>query len=247
MILFGLEGLPEVTPGFDLGGRILAELDRTGRRLEAGDVVAVCQKVVSKAEGRLARLEEVTPGAEARALAQEGEDAREVEVVLSETRRMARIRGSVRIAETRHGFVCANAGVDRSNAPPGTLCLLPEDPDASARRLAERFRSAVRGASVGVAITDTWGRPFRLGAVNVAIGVAGMPALSELSGARDPAGRRLRSTTLALADEVAAAAGLLMGKLRRVPVVVVRGCPLPDAPPGCGRDLLRDAALDLFR
>ncbi len=246
MILFGLDGLPEVEPGFDLAALILDGIDRTGRRLERGDVVAVCQKVVSKAEGRLVRLDEVEPGAEACAVAARGGlDAREVEVILSESQRVVRMRGTVLIAETRHGFVCANAGVDRSNAPPGTLCLLPGDPDASARRLAARLGDA--GACVGVVITDTWGRPFRLGAVNVAIGVAGIPALVDYRGTRDAAGRVLRSTTIALADEIAASAGLLMGKVRRTPVVVVRGCPLPDALPSVGKDLLREAGEDLFR
>jgi len=245
MTFFALGGLPEVTPGDDLAARILDDLARGGRHLADDDVVLICQKVVSKAEGRLVLLDRVEPGPEALSAAGPDEDPREVEVVLAESRRMVRVRGAVRIAETRHGFVCANAGVDRSNAPPGTLCLLPEDPDASARRLRERFREA--GARVGVVITDTWGRPFRLGAVNTAIGVAGIPALVDYRGQLDAAGRTLRSTTIAFADEIAAAAGLLMGKLRRAPVVVARGCPLPEAPEGTGRTLLRDPGEDLFR
>ncbi len=245
MTFFTLGGLPEVMPGDDLAALILDDLARDGRHLADDDVVVVCQKVVSKAEGRLVLLDRVEPGPEALSAADPDEDPREVEVVFAESRQMVRVRGSVRIAETRHGFVCANAGVDRSNAPPGTLCLLPEDPDASARRLRERFREA--GARVGVVITDTWGRPFRLGAVNTAIGVAGIPALVDYRGQLDAAGRMLRSTTVAFADEIAAATGLLMGKLRRAPVVVARGCPLPDAPGGTGRSLLRDPGEDLFR
>ncbi len=243
MILEGVEGLPEVEPGCDLPGLVLGTLDR---RLEPGDVVVICQKAVSKAEGRIVRLDDVRPGDEARDLARRsGADPREIEVVFGESARMVRARGDVLIAETAHGFVCANAGVDRSNAPPGTLCLLPLDPDASARRIAARFRAA--GQPVGVVVTDTWGRPFRLGAVDVAIGVAGLPALLDYRGRRDAAGRELRSTAVAVADAIAAAAGLLMGKLRRVPVVVARGCPLPDTPAGSARDLLRDRRKDLFR
>ena len=244
MTLFGLDGLPEVVPGDDLVALILRDLDRAGKRLKAGDVVVICQKVVSKAEGRLVRLDEITPGEEALEAAGD-RDPRELEVVRAESRRIVRNRGAVLISETRHGFICANAGVDHSNAPAGMLCLLPEDPDASARRLVEGFRAA--GTPVGVVVTDTWGRPFRLGAVNVAIGVAGIPVLHDHRGQQDPAGRTLRTTTVAVADEIAAAAGLVMGKLRRTPVVVIRGCPLPDAPAESGRELLRDPGEDLFR
>ena len=222
-----VEGLPEVRPGDDLGGMLAERLAPAHPR--DGDVVAITQKVVSKAEGRI-----VAEGVGGRAAWIERESVRVV----------AR-RGDLVIAETRHGFVCANAGVDASNVGAGFLTLLPEDPDASA----ERLRSALRerlGVDVGVVVTDTFGRPWRQGLVNVAIGCAGLPALVDLRGATDHYGRRLETTVIALADEVAAASGLVMGKSARVPAALVRGL-MTSAEPGRARDLIRPAEDDLFR
>ena len=215
-----IRGLPEIADGDDLAALVASVAE-----LEDADVVVVTQKVVSKAEGR------VVP---------EGEDW-----VARETKRVVARRGDLVIAETRHGLVCANAGVDRSNVPQGFLSLLPEDPDASAARIAEGLRGAT-GREVAVVITDTFGRPWRHGVVNVAIGVAGLPALVDLRGEKDSHGKVLEATVIALADEVAAAAGLVQGKADGVPVAIVRGL-TPQGPPGTGRDLRRGREDDLFR
>ena len=264
-----LTGLPEITEGDALIPLVIEAMARAGLEPEDGDCLAVCQKVVSKSEGRVARLDELKPSRIARAWALANDrDPREIQAVVAEARRMVRTGESVLITETHHGFVCANSGVDLSNAPPDSLCLLPEDPDASAARLRAEIRAAT-GRRIAVLITDTWGRPFRLGAVDVAIGMAGLPALLDHRGASDAAGRELTASALALPDAVAAAAGLVMGKVRRIPAVVVRG--LPEAASGTegettgegesngdgGDDrrddragaaaLLRDAGEDLFR
>lgn len=211
-----------------------------------GDVVAVAQKVVSKAEGRIVALAGVRPGSAARALAgATGKDPALCELILAESRRVVRQRGGTVICETRHGLVCANAGIDSSNAPAGTVVLLPRDPDASARRLQARIAAAV-GGRVGVVVTDTHGRAFRRGLVNVAIGAAGFAALVDHRGARDRGGRTLVATDQALADELAAAAGLYMGKDTGTPAVVVSGVATAPAPGGAAV-LLRDPAHDLFR
>ena len=248
MRLIGIGGLPEVAPGDDLAQLTLHGLTGAGVRLASGDVMVFCHKVVSKAEDRVAPLDQMRPQKITRAWALANRrDPREVQAVLAEALRVVRAEGALLITETRHGFVCANSGVDRSNTPPGTLCLLPEHPDRSARRLAERFTAAA-GAKIGVVITDTWGRPFRLGAINVAIGIAGVPALLDYRGRSDPAGRTLSSSTVAVADELAAAAGLVMGKLRRIPAVLVRGLQCDGAAvPGTGAALLRDRGEDIFR
>jgi coenzyme F420-0:L-glutamate ligase/coenzyme F420-1:gamma-L-glutamate ligase len=213
----------------------------------AGDVVVVAQKVVSKAEGRTRNLTEVTAGEEAIRLAPHlvaAPDPRFVQVVLDESVRVLRTE-RVLITETRHGYVCANSGVDHSNIPGSdVVTLLPIDPDASAERLRTRL-GEVTGAEVGVIVSDTFGRPWRLGIVTVALGVAGMPALIDMRGRKDDAGRDLHATVLAVADEVAAASGLVMGKTRRTPVVVVRGLELEGT--GIGAELIRPAAEDLFR
>ena len=244
----GLEGFPEIRTGDDLARLTCEAVARAGEELREGDVLVFCQKSVSKAEGRLVRRDRIRPAKVVSAWAREHRrDPCEIQAALAEARRVVRVAGPVLITETRQGFVCANSGVDGSNTAPGTLCLLPEDPDRSARGLAEQLAAAT-GARLGVVITDTWGRPFRLGAVNVALGVAGFPALIHHRGRRDPAGRSLRSSTLAVADEVAAAAGLLMGKLRRIPAVLARGLPAcASGPPGTGRQLLRSRGEDIFR
>jgi coenzyme F420-0:L-glutamate ligase/coenzyme F420-1:gamma-L-glutamate ligase len=211
-----------------------------------GDVVAVAHKVVSKAEGRIVPLAGVRPGPAARALAaQTGKDPALCELILSESRRVVRRRGGTVICETHHGFVCANAGIDSSNAPEGAVVLLPVDPDASARRLQARIAAAV-GGRVGLIVTDTHGRAFRRGLVNVAIGVAGFAPVIDHRGGHDRAGRVLVATDQALADELAAAAGIQMGKDSGTPAVVVSGLDTPPAPGGAG-ELVRDPAHDLFR
>jgi coenzyme F420-0:L-glutamate ligase/coenzyme F420-1:gamma-L-glutamate ligase len=212
----------------------------------AGDVLAVAHKVVSKAEGRVVALASVRPGPAARALADEtGKEPALCELILAESRRVVRRRAGTIICETHHGLVCANAGVDSSNAPEGAVVLLPVAPDASARRLQARVAAAV-GGRVGLVVTDTHGRAFRRGLVNVAIGVAGFEAIVDHRGGRDREGRLLVATDQALADELAATAGMLMGKGAGTPAVVVSGVDTPPGPGGAGA-LVRDPAHDLFR
>jgi coenzyme F420-0:L-glutamate ligase/coenzyme F420-1:gamma-L-glutamate ligase len=252
--LIGLDGIPEVRPGDDLAGLIGDAVAAAGIGLVAGDVVVVTHKVVSKAEGRLVSLAEIEPSDLARRFAAGvGKDARQVEVVLRESRRIVRMdreRGII-IAETSHGLICANAGVDASNVGPETVCLLPSDPDASAAglraALGARFGFAAEAAP-GVIVTDSFGRPWRTGIVNVAIGVAGLAPLADYRGQHDAAGYELGVTVLAVADELAAAAELLMHKLAARPVVIVRGYEPPvAAAAGTGQDLILDASRDLFR
>jgi coenzyme F420-0:L-glutamate ligase/coenzyme F420-1:gamma-L-glutamate ligase len=228
-----VEGIPEVHAGDDLAGLI-----RAAAELQPGDVLVVAQKVVSKAEGRVVRIEDVEASEQAVELAAE-RDPRELEVVLREATRLVRTRPPLVIAETPHGFVCASAGVDHSNAPePGTLVLLPVDPDDSARELSEAL-------GVAVIVSDSFGRPFRQGTTDVAIGVAGLQPLLDLRGVRDSAGYELRTTMIAVADEIAGAAELVMGKTSRVPAAIVRG--LVVGGDGGARDLVMPADRDLFR
>jgi len=222
-----LEGLPELRPGDDLAALLAGPLGSLGAR--DGDVVVVTQKVVSKAEGRVVAAEESGRAA----------------WVERETARVVARRGDLVIAETRHGFVCANAGVDESNVDAGFLSLLPEDPDASAERLRQDLEAAL-GVQLAVVITDTFGRAWRAGVVNVAIGCAGLPALVDLRGSQDDRGRALEATIVALADEVAAAAGLVMPKAGRVPAAIVRGVSA-DTPPLPASALVRPREEDLFR
>ncbi len=245
--LFALTGLPEIRKGADLARAIAAAAKQQGFTFEDGDVLVVAQKIVSKAEGRIVALRQVRPSAEARALAEQlHNDPRFLEVVLRESRRIVRKSARVLIVETHHGFVCANAGVDRSNVSGReVVALLPRHPDASAKRLAAGLRQRT-GKQVAVLISDTFGRAWRLGLVNVAIGAAGVPVLLDLRGTRDRAGKRLRATILALADELAAAAGLLMGKAGGVPAVVVRGYRYRPASEPAAR-IIRPAHEDLFR
>jgi coenzyme F420-0:L-glutamate ligase/coenzyme F420-1:gamma-L-glutamate ligase len=233
-------GLPEIREGDDLGALVAAAAS-----LEDGDVVVVAQKIVSKAEGRVVRLSELDPSPRARELAGDERDPRELEAVLRETVRVVRERGPLVIAETRHGFVCASAGVDHSNAPePGMLVLLPLDPDASARGI----RSAIRertGRAVAVVVSDSFGRPFRHGTTDVAIGVAGLEPLRDLRGTRDRIGIELRTTQIAVADELASAADLVRGKAEGIPVVVVRG--FASRGDGTASELVLERERDLFR
>lgn len=242
--LVPMPGIPDVVPGAPLAELIAAAARQAGVLLRDG-VLVVCQKVVSKAEGRVVELARVEPSPEARRLAAaEGKDPVHVELVLRESVRIVRRGHGVLIAETPHGFVCANAGVDLSNAPAeGTAVLLPEDPDASARRLRQTL--APGGDRLGVLISDTFGRPWREGLVDVAIGCAGLDPIRDERGGRDRGNRELQVTTMALADQLAAAAGLLMGKAAGIPAVWIEGIPpRGDAPL---RTLLRDPTLDLFR
>jgi coenzyme F420-0:L-glutamate ligase/coenzyme F420-1:gamma-L-glutamate ligase len=214
-----VEGLPEVTEGMELGAAIAARAE-----LRDGDVVVISQKVVSKAEGRLRRLSSVIPGAEARRIAAPlGKEPALVELILSESSRVIRAEGGILITETRHGLVCANAGIDSSNLPEsGSVLLLPEDPDASARRIRAEMR-AESGAEVATIVADSFGRPWRLGQVEVAIGCAGIAPLDDWRGRRDAGGKRLRSTRIAIADEAAAAADLVRDKASGIPAAIVRG------------------------
>lgn len=248
--LFGVPGLPEIRPGDDLAA-LLAEALVAGEGLQSGDVVVVTQKIVSKAEGRLVRLETVAPSEFARRYAAEhGKDPRQVEVVLQESRRVVRMDHGVLIAETAHGFVCANAGVDASNAGTGMVTLLPLDPDASARGLREALLRRAK-ADVAVIISDTFGRPWRAGQTNVAIGAAGIASLRSFHGVEDPYGYRLQATSIAIIDEIAAAAEIVMGKIERLPVVVVRGYSYPrprvDGADEGAKVLVRAAERDMFR
>lgn len=245
--ILGLSGMPEIREGDDLGDLILEAADRQGTSIESGDVLVVTQKVVSKAEGRIVDLAGVQPSALAMEFAAlHGRDPRHTEVVLRECKRIVRMDRGVIIAETRHGLVCANAGVDASNVGGGErVALLPKDPDASA----ERIRQTVQGrlaVEVGVVISDTFGRPWREGAVNVAIGVAGLNPLWDYRQQKDPYGYSLRTTVIAIADELAAAAELVTGKLKQVPVTVVKGYAFPRGGAGI-RALIRPAERDLFR
>jgi coenzyme F420-0:L-glutamate ligase/coenzyme F420-1:gamma-L-glutamate ligase len=243
--LLPLTGVPAVQPGADLAGLIHRAAAAAGLRLSGG-VLVVCQKVVSKAEGRIVRLADVEPSAAAREVAaRDGKDPRHVEVVMRETARVVRHSHGVWIAETRHGFVCANAGVDLSNAPEAdSAVLLPVDPDGSARRLREALVAAGEGP-LAVLVSDTFGRPWREGLVDVAIGCAGIAPLVDWRGRYDLSGRPLEVTAMARVDQLAAAAGLLMGKDAGVPAVWIEGV----APEGGGdvRALLRDSRTDLFR
>jgi coenzyme F420-0:L-glutamate ligase/coenzyme F420-1:gamma-L-glutamate ligase len=234
-----VEGLPEIGADDDLAALIA---ERT--ELEDGDVLVVAQKVVSKAEGRVVRLADVVPSERARELAGD-EDPRRHELILRESERIVRSRPPLVIAETRHGFVCASAGVDSSNAPePETVVLLPLDPDASAARLRERLRE-LTGVEVGVIVSDSFGRAWRQGTTDVAIGVAGIRPLLDLKGTRDSAGYELHATVIAVADELAGAAELVLGKTDGVPAAVIRGVDARGG--GTARELVMPAERDLFR
>jgi coenzyme F420-0:L-glutamate ligase/coenzyme F420-1:gamma-L-glutamate ligase len=239
MNVSAVTGLPEIEPGADLA-RLIAD----AAMLEDGDVVVVAQKVVSKADGRIVRLADVEPSERARALAAGG-DPRRIEVILRESARIVRLRPPLVISQTRHGFVCASAGVDASNAPgPDTLVLLPVDPDAAAAALRGRLRE-LTGRDVAVIVSDSFGRAWRQGTTDVAIGCAGLAPLVDLGGQRDRAGYELHATVIAVADEIAGAAQLVMGKLDGIPVAVVRG--LDVAGEGTAADVVMPPERDLFR
>jgi coenzyme F420-0:L-glutamate ligase/coenzyme F420-1:gamma-L-glutamate ligase len=241
--VFPLLGIPELEEGDDLGALLVDAAQRAGG-LEDADVVVVAQKAVSKVEGRIVHLDDVEPSPRARELAGDS-DPRRTEVVLRESREVVRSRPPLVIAETHHGFVCASAGVDASNAKgPGTLVLLPVDPDASARGLRERILE-LAGRDVGVVVSDSFGRAWRNGTTEVALGVAGLAPLLDLRGTRDSAGYVLHATQIAVADEIAGAAELVMGKTAGIPGAVVRG--LDVGGEGSGTDLVMPRDRDLFR
>ena len=241
--ILGLEGIPEVKEGDDLG-KLLADAAERAGGLEDGDVVVVAQKVVSKSEGGVVKLDSVEPSRYAAEISGD-RDPRQTEVILRETARIVRLRPPLVIAETRHGFVCASAGVDASNAPEGdSVVVLPRNPDGSAEALRARIEE-LTGRSVGVLVTDSFGRAWRQGTTDVAIGAAGVRTLLDLRGERDPVGYELHATTIVVADEIAGAAELVMGKTARVPAAVVRGIDV--AGTGRGSDLVMPAERDLFR
>ena len=245
ILLLPVRGIPEAEPGAPLGRWIVDALAAGGQAIERGDILVVAQKIVSKAEGRVVKLAGVTASDFAMRIA-EGRDARVLELVLRETRRIVRMDRGVLIAETAHGFVCANAGVDLSNVDGGaSASLLPLDPDASAARIAGEIES-ITGAAVGVIVSDTFGRPWREGLVDVAIGMHGFAATADCRGQVDPHGYPLQATILADADQLAAAAGLVFRKTERVPVCLIRGFRLTPGQ-GTARDLVRPPEKDLFR
>jgi coenzyme F420-0:L-glutamate ligase/coenzyme F420-1:gamma-L-glutamate ligase len=245
--IIGLHGLPDITPGTDLAQLIAEAAQAQGLTFTSGDILVVTQKIVSKAEGQLVDLHTVTPSPFALQVAKlQEKNPQIVEVVLRETKRVVKMDQRTLIAETHHGFVCAHAGVDESNvAGEEIVALLPVDADASARRLRQDMRERT-GVELAVIISDTFGRPWREGLTNVAIGVAGMQPLKDYRGLPDTEGRILKVTTLAVADELAAAAELVMGKLDKTPVAVIRGYAYT---PGQGdvKQLLRKPERDLFR
>ena len=247
--LIALPGIPEVVQGASLRELFAAAVARADMGLRAGDILVVAQKIVSKAEGRVVHLSSVTPSERALDLAKAvGKDARLVELILRESRAVLRLKPGVIVVEHRLGFVMANAGIDQSNVPggEGVVLLLPANPDASARKLRDELH-AKTGVVVGVLIIDSFGRAWRNGVTGTAIGVAGVPALVDLRGHKDRERRALRVTQVAVADELAAAASLVMGQADEgTPVVLVRGFPyaLRD---GAANELLRPEAEDLFR
>jgi coenzyme F420-0:L-glutamate ligase/coenzyme F420-1:gamma-L-glutamate ligase len=233
-------GIPELREGDDLAAMIVERID-----LEDADVVVVAQKAISKIEGRVVRLDDVEPSPRAIEIAGDEGDPRKVEWILREAKRVVRVRPPLVICETKHGFICASAGVDQSNTPEeGTLVLLPVDPDGSAATLRDELRERTR-RDVGVIITDTFGRPWRQGTTDVAIGAAGVEVMLDLSGEHDPIGYQLKATFITIADEIAGAAQLAAGKLGRLPVTVVRGLDVRGT--GKATDIPVPPELDLFR
>ena len=245
--IIAVEGLGEFRPGDPLGRLVVEACEHLGVALLAGDVLVLAQKIVSKSEGRAVDLRGVTPSSEALRLSAEldGKDPRLLELILRESRRIVAKGRSTIVVETHHGFVCANAGIDLSNIGVDRALLLPKDPDGSARRIREEVQR-LTGTAVGVLITDTFGRPWRLGTTDVAIGVSGFGPLIDYRGGNDSYGYELKASVTAVADQIAGAAELVMGKTSHVPAAIVRGCELPRRH-GSAQELIRPAADDLFR
>jgi coenzyme F420-0:L-glutamate ligase/coenzyme F420-1:gamma-L-glutamate ligase len=251
LCLTALRGIPEVLPGIDLPQLLAQRLTAAGIALRNDDVLVIAQKIVSKAEGRLVSLASVTPGTRAQELAQvTGKDPRLIELVLSESTEVLRAQKDVLIVRHRSGFVMANAGIDRSNLAGGAsgteVLLLPQDPDGSAAAIRAGLELRL-GVAPGIIVSDSFGRPWRRGVVNIALGAAGIPALLDRRGETDRAGRRLEVTEVALGDALAAAAGLVMGEAAEgIPAVLIRGCTLA-AGANPARSLIRPLEQDLFR
>ena len=244
--IIGLDGIPEIREGDDLAATILRAVEVSGETVRDGDLLVVTHKVVSKAEGQLVDLRQITPSAfAARHAEQWGRDPRQIEVVLREAERIVRMANGVIITETRHGFVCANAAVDASNVAQDFVCLLPRDPDASAARIRLGLRERT-GIDVPVIISDSFGRAWRRGITNVAIGISGIEPLADYRGQEDPFGRTMHASVLAIADELASAAELVSFKFDGRPVALIRGYPFARAE-GSWRDLILEPARDLFR
>lgn len=244
--LIAVQGIPEIAAGDDLGSLIARGVRAMGLELADKDIIVIAQKIVSKAEGRVLRLDSITPSTLAREWAAAyDKDARMIEAVLNESSRIVRMERGVIISETRHGFVCANAGVDASNVAEDMITLLPEDPDGSARVIQAALEREFK-VSLAVIISDTFGRPWREGIANVAIGIAGIAPLIDYRGQADSFGRPLRVTVIAVADELASAAELVMQKSAAVPVVIIRGFDY-EAREASARELIRPPEQDLFR
>ena len=244
----GIEGLPEVQAGDDLAGQIIDAAAAQGTPIEDGDVVVVTQKIASKAEGRVMTIDDVDASPLALAITEgHRRDPRHTEMILRESRRIVRMDRGVIISETYHGYICANAGIDASNIPgDNAICLLPVDPDASARGIRDAIRQRL-GVDAAVLVSDTFGRPWRNGAINVSIGVAGFNPVVSYVGEFDPHGNELHTTTIAVADELAATAELVTGKLLGVPVALVKGYPYERMEDADSHDIVRDPDKDLFR
>ena len=245
--IIAIEGMPEVKAGDSVAELIVEALAGSQLTFETGDLLVVAQKIVSKAEGQMRDLREVTPSPEARRLSQELEDkdVRLVELILQESRRIVRTGRQTIIVETHHGLVCANAGIDLSNTGIDVALLLPKDPDASARRIRQDVQRRT-GILPGVIVTDTFGRPWRLGTTDIAIGVAGFKPVLDYRGKRDRFGYELKASVTAVADQIAGAAELVMGKTRDVPAAIVRGYKA-ELDEGSARDIQRPIEEDLFR
>ncbi len=243
-----ITSIGEIPAGTDLGELIYEALLQQNLTLEQGDILVVTQKIISKAEGRMVRLDEIEPSEFAQMVAEQGKkDPRHVEVVLRESKRIVRMDHGVLISETQHGFICANAGVDESNIDGSAqLALLPVDSDKSAQVLRTRLQQLTKEENIAIIISDTWGRPWRNGQVNMAIGLAGMEALADYRGQLDPYGYELHASVIAVADELASAAELVMGKIDRIPVALIRGYSYTPVE-GNARPLIRDSATDMFR
>jgi coenzyme F420-0:L-glutamate ligase/coenzyme F420-1:gamma-L-glutamate ligase len=245
--LIGIEGIGEIRPGDSIGSLICDACARERVDIIDDDVLVVAQKIISKAEGRVVSLASVTPSARARELGLELDKEPElVEVILGESRRTLRSGGRALIVETHHGFVCANAGVDQSNVGLRRVALLPQDPDRSARAIRAEIQQRL-GQNPGIIVSDSFGRAWRLGTVDVAVGIAGIKPIKDERGTRDRHGYQLKAAVAAVADEIAAAAELVMGKRDGIPVVIVRGYQTENKEDGSARELLRPETEDLFR
>ncbi len=246
--VIGVEGMPEVVAGDDLAAQIMEAAQAQGTAIQAGDVLVVTQKIVSKAEGRVVPIDSVEASPLALAISEgHRRDPRHTELILRESKRIVRMDRGVIISETHHGFNCANAGIDASNIPgEDTVALLPVDPDASARLIVEAVRQGL-GVSVAVIISDTFGRPWRNGATNVAIGVAGLNPMLSYVGQEDAFGNLMHTTVIAVADELAATAELVTGKVLGVPVAIIKGYSYEPMDDASNLALIRDPDKDLFR